>query len=378
MKKILYVRNYPSEVDLNSYNLQEIGLGRELVKKGFNCDILYYSQKKNKEKQCIFKYGNCKLNIIWMKGYKFLDYVYFPKILKKTFLSQYDAIISTEYYQLMSYLLCKFSTKPVLIYNGPYEDIKKLKLFQKLYDILAKNVINNRSKKILVKSDLSKKYLIKKGLSNIETVGVGLNPDNFNNNEKEINEHLKNQLNIYKTNKKVIYVGQLQERRNIKFLLEVFSQLVSKVNDIKLFIVGTGKKEDVQKYKNYAQSLGIINNIVYYTKLKQKDLTLLYKNADLFLFPSKYDIFGMVLLESMYFGVPVLSSMNGGSTTLIENKKNGFIIADFNAKTWANCSIEILENTKMKQTISQNSVHTIKSGFTWEKISERFIEYLKQ
>ena len=66
--KILIVRLFPYEININNYNVQEIGLAKALVKEGNQCDIVFYT--KGKEKREIINVDNKKINIFWIKGYK--------------------------------------------------------------------------------------------------------------------------------------------------------------------------------------------------------------------------------------------------------------------------------------------------------------------
>ncbi|RGR83284.1 glycosyltransferase family 1 protein [Heyndrickxia coagulans] len=373
MKKILYVRNYPSEVNINSYNLQEIGLGRELVKKGYDCDIVYYSKDKEYEKQNIFSTKENELNIIWMKGLKIFNYVIFKRLLNKSILSQYDLIISTEYSQPMSYIFCKLNIIPVIIYHGPYQDGKKMYLFQKIYDLFAIKVINKNARKVFVKSDLAYEYLKAKKIGSISTLGVGLNTSNFLNVNTDLTNDIKELTNF----RFLLYIGQLNERRNIFFLLKVFKKVLEKNKDIKLVLVGNGKEADINKYKNFAKNIGVSNNIIHFEKLDQRSLPFLYLNADVFLFPSNYDIFGMVLLESMYFGVPVISSVNGGAVTLIKNGFNGLVISEFNEENWLNAIEELLNNKDLSKRLSTQSKKTIRKSYTWEKVADNLLSELQ-
>ena len=71
--------------------------------------------------------------------------------------------------------------------------------------------------------------------------------------------------------------------------------------------------------------------------MEQKYLAGVYGLADIFLLPTEYEIFGMVLLEAMYYHSVVLTTLNGGSSTLIDNGKNGFVLTLNNANDWADC-----------------------------------------
>ena len=83
----------------------------------------------------------------------------------------------------------------------------------------------------------------------------------------------------------------------------------------------------------------------------------------------------MVLLEAMYYHSVVLTTLNGGSSTLIDNNKNGFILTLNNAKEWADC-IEIFSSDKNAMlNICDMASRKIQEGFTWDKLADQFIEH---
>lgn len=83
-------------------------------------------------------------------------------------------------------------------------------------------------------------------------------------------------------------------------------------------------------------------------RIEQRYLSRVYQACTAFLFPSTYEIFGMVLMEAMYFGLPVISCENGGSTMLIKNGINGFVQNELNAEKWA----EKLSRLKMVRQLT--------------------------
>lgn len=366
-KKILYVRSGPYKVNLNSYNLQEVGFSKALCDMGFNCDIVYYSHF-NKDEE-IYKNNNCKVRVLWRKGIKVLRTGIYPQILKKEFLNNYDLIIATEYSQIMTILMSKLSDN-VVVYNGPYYNLFKIKFIEKIYDNLFVNHINNNVKQIFVKSDLSKKYLEKKGMKNISVLGVGLDTNKFEIDNKP-NDEINELLYFMKKNKCLLYVGSLDDRKNFRFTLKVFEKINHTNPNIKLVVIGKGKKRYV---KNSFKAINreSIKNIIHINKIDNKFLKYIYKEAKVFMLPSKKEIFGMVLLEAMYFGVPTITSVNGGSSTLIKNNINGIILNNFNEDIWYQNIIKLLENEELALGISKEASKTIKSYFTWEKIAYDF------
>ena len=80
--------------------------------------------------------------------------------------------------------------------------------------------------------------------------------------------------------------------------------------------------------------------IRYAERMEQKYLSGLYQASDFFLLPTRYDIFGMVLLEAMYYGLAVLTTHNGGSTMMIRDGENGFCL-QLDAVIWARLIVRL-------------------------------------
>ena len=162
---------------------------------------------------------------------------------------------------------------------------------------------------------------------------------------------------------RLLYIGHLDQGRNILFILETMKVIRDKGYRVGLNLVGTGETEYTQKCWKYALSKGIAANINYAERMEQKYLSRLYQTADFFLLPTRYDIFGMVLLEAMYYGLAVLTTENGGSTMMIRDGENGYRLM-LNAGKWAKMIIGLYEN--------------VANHFTWDVLAPRFMEEYMQ
>lgn len=177
-------------------------------------------------------------------------------------------------------------------------------------------------------------------------------------------------------NLKLLYIGRFEKRRNIHFILDVFSQVINKEMNATLYMIGTGDKDYIEDCWKYAESKNIKNYIVYQEKMEQKYLAGVYGLADFFLLPTEYEIFGMVLLEAMYYHSVVLTTLNGGSSTLIDNGRNGYILKDKKASEWANVVSGI---TSEKMIAVKEAAHnTIDGQYTWDKLADSFVESYKK
>ncbi|ASR48662.1 glycosyl transferase [Paenibacillus kribbensis] len=408
VQKILYLRNFASQVNGASYNLQEVGLGKALVRKGYDCDIVYYNNHKETRLEQVYRHEGCTLRIIWLHGFKFLSNSIYRDVLKDSFLAAYDLIISTEYNQMMTYLLSRKCPDKLVLYHGPYRDHTHV-LLRKLYDVLLLPKVAKSVRRTYAKSDLAKRYLENKGFDNVVTLGVGLdrsrldhsrldhskldhskldhckaerasnsanheNSDNDGSGEYEENREVADELRRIGDRPVLLYVGVLEERRNIRFMLSLFKAVLQKHPDCLLLMVGDGRKADTDRYWAYAHELGLTDSILHFSRVEQRYLWQVYGVADLMLFPTHYDIFGMVLLESMLFRVPIISSVNGGSVTLIEDGVNGVMLRGFSEEEWVGRISALLNHTELRQSVAEQASLTVER-MSWDRIADEILSH---
>ena len=164
----------------------------------------------------------------------------------------------------------------------------------------------------------------------------------------------------------------MEDRRNIHFLLEVFKQVAIEIPDCQLVLIGSGKKEYVESCFDKMKELGIQDKVIYREQLEQKYMKAVYECSDAFLLPTRYEIFGMVILEAMYFGLPVFTTYNGGSSTLI-TEENGIVIKNFNKDEWTQKIVSVIDNCELANTISENAHRMIVENYTWDALADKFL-----
>ena len=367
--KILFVRTASNEINLNQYNLQGVGLGKAFVDLGYDFDYIYLSKKDEYEK-IVYENNGHRLMMISKHRIRVFRTGICPKICSREFLSQYEYVISCEYGQYMTYLLSKNSDN-VIMYSGPYYNLFKIPVTSYAYDALYTKAENENIKYKFVKSVLAKEFLEEKGYDNVHVVGVGLDTDGFK--EKVEKDSKVEKIEKYmKNNKCLLYVGAISDRKNFPFLIQVFKEINKMHPDIKLVIVGKGDRSYIKKYtkdldKQQRESIrfaGAVDN---------KQLRYIYPLAKVFLLPSKQEIFGMVLLEAMYLGTPVISSLNGGSKTMINTDENGIVIEDFDVDKWVEAINKYLTDIVFRNEILHNAKKTIEDNYTWDKIAQKML-----
>ena len=376
--KILIIRNYPSYMDVekNTYNIQEFGLAKALVRKGNVCDIVFWTDKDEKE-VAIPVDDRGKVTVFYKHGKTALKNTVYSGC--DELFAQYDVLQTTEYNQMQSWILAKKYPEKHIVYHGPYYTPfnKRYNLMCTVFDLFFLNRYRKIGTHFITKSKLAQEFLGSKGIkaSNVKTIGVGIDTQMLSNGKTECSEPLF--LEMCKDEKvKLLYIGRFEERRNIPFIFDIFAEILKKSVNATLYMIGTGDKDYTEKCWKHATELGIRENIVYQEKMEQKYLSDVYNLADFFLLPTKYEIFGMVLLEAMYYKTVVLTTDNGGSSTLIDNGRNGYILQDENASKWANVVSEV---TSEKMNAVKEAAHdTIADQYTWDKLADSFMESYKK
>lgn len=372
--KILIIRNYPSymAVKNNTYNIQEVGLAKALVRKGHICDIVFWTDKKE-ETITISVDDVGSIHVFYRHGMTMLKNTVYRNC--EDLFEQYDVLQPCEYNQMQAWILAKKYPEKTVIYHGPYFSTfnKRYNLMCKVFDLIFLKRYIKQQTSFIVKSEMAKEFLVSKGISsqNVKVVGVGIDAQMLSNDRKNCSEPLYRAMIDDHSSMKLLYIGRFEERRDIPFIIDVFQKVLEKNVDARLYMIGTGDPEYIKKAFLYMENAGVRDKVIWQEKMEQKYLSCIYQHADFFLLPTEYEIFGMVLLEAMYYGNIVLTTRNGGSSTLIEHEENGFVFEKKDALQWANTILNVTE--EKKKLIQKSAEETISNGFTWDKLSEEFL-----
>lgn len=373
--KILIVRTGPNKMNRNTYNFQELGLAKALTRKGNQCDVMCYGgNEKDHFEKISFDDGKT-INILWIRGFGIFREGIYPTLGR--YVKEYDILHVGGCVGVTSWWLNTRYQNKTVNYQGAYfcehnkGDFKRAKIMDKILLPLY------RKDKMIVaaKSILAAKYISKKGITDVTTIGVGLDLDNILREQEYLYEHdfIKLLKERKKNGKYLLYIGVLEERRDILFLIDVFKKVNEQIPECQLILIGRGKEEYVAACEDKINELGIADKVIRKEQLEQKYMKAVYEQADAFLLPTHYEIFGMVLLEAMYFGMPVFTTYNGGSSTLM-NDENGIVLPEFNSDEWADKIVNVLNDDELMLKYSNAASKTIKERYTWDALADKFIE----
>lgn len=199
----------------------------------------------------------------------------------------------------------------------------------------------------------------------INVIPNGINLSNFTGIERDFDFRRQYAMDNEKI---ILYVGRLVYEKGIQHLIAAMPKILSNYHDAKLIIAGRGGMID--ELKAEATNLGL-NNKVYFTGyLDSKQVQKMYKCADVAVFPSTYEPFGIVALEAMLAGVPTVVSDVGGLDEIVTHGVDGMKSYAGNANSIADSVTALLYDHQLAANISKKAKQKVKEQFNWEKIAQ--------
>ena len=166
----------------------------------------------------------------------------------------------------------------------------------------------------------------------------------------------------------ILYVGRLVYEKGIQNLIAAMPKILDRYHDSKLIICGRGGMiDDLREQVKY---LGIDNKVYFAGYCDSKKMQKMYRCADVAVFPSTYEPFGIVAIESMLSGTPTIVSDVGGLNEIVEHGVTGMKSYAGNSNSIADSVLALLFDPKLCASISQNAIKKVKENYNWAKITD--------
>lgn len=371
MYRIAIIRSASSAVSKSQYNIQEIGLAKELAKLGMGVDVFLISDK---DKTYSEKLGvDDRVTVYWLKGIKIPGQQGYYKDLKGI-LNQhkYDLIQALDDSQITTVLISRYCKKhgiKFVLWQGMYENYPERykRLIQYVFDWTLLKILRKNTKYCIAKTISAAKYLQNKKFITPEVISVGLEITNFMGGEVV---DYKEKFNISDEQKILLYVGKVEKRRKPLFCVDVYNKLKEKHNEWCLIYVGMGPL--LNEVHRYAETQGV-KDMIFVDRIPQNQLASLYKLSDLFILPTRYEIFGMVLLEAMYFEAPVITYRAAGPVDVIDHGIDGIVMNNFDVDKWV-AEIERFDSDNKFKEMGAIAKEKIQKNYMWEKIAKQYYD----
>ncbi|HQG82467.1 MAG TPA: glycosyltransferase [Caldisericia bacterium] len=173
----------------------------------------------------------------------------------------------------------------------------------------------------------------------------------------------------------IISVGCLEKQKGGDILLRAIKILKEKYHrKLKVAIVGDGSLKEY--LKNLALQYGI-NEYIDFLGVR-KDVLELMRESSVFVLPSRWEGFGLVLLEAISVGVPVVATKVGGIPEIIEDGKDGILVEPENPEGLANTILRLLDDNGLRSSISLNAYKKVKGEYSIERYTKDLLNLYKE
>ncbi len=246
-----------------------------------------------------------------------------------------------------------------------------------LYDratawVERKLVLESGCRKFVAVSHLTRDIFLQEYLIDPEKVAV-IHPgvelsDYRRKNKDDVRHAVRSSLGISENELVMVFASMNFEIKGLDDIIASLGRLQKQVPRFKLVVAGKG---NAKKYRKIAGEAGVAENIVFTGVLSREKLTDLYLAGDLYVMLSKFDTFGMVVLEAMAAGLPVMVSSHVGAKDLVVQNENGFVVDDPSDHGDVVSRLQALTDENKRRRMSAAALATASQN-SWDAVAEKY------
>jgi glycosyltransferase involved in cell wall biosynthesis len=363
VKKILWVTNIPSPYRVDFFNII-----------GESCKLKVIFERNQSDERNEDWYGKNFNNFdyVFLKGFKYKADSSISLSVIKYLKREYDiifisnpmtptGIISTTYLKL-------FKIPFVIEGDGAFIPKKEKVLKSKL-----KRFLLSGAKNYFSTGEAHKKYYIHYGVKENKILWYPFSSVNKNYIAKrprtDAEKYYLRQKHNLQTIPTILFVGQFIKRKGIDLLFEIVQGLK---HPFQLVMVGGS----MAQLSNFVNTKNIAHNIKVVEFIIPEILIEYYDLSDVFILPTREDIWGLVINEAMSRGLPIITTNScGAGLELVENKVNGYLFEIPKHQTILPLINELIEESEIKNRMGRESLKKIHS-YSINRMSEYHIEYI--
>ncbi|MFC2084426.1 glycosyltransferase [Bacteroidota bacterium] len=175
---------------------------------------------------------------------------------------------------------------------------------------------------------------------------------------------------------KIISVGYLDKRKGHEFVIRSLTDLIKDGFKLEYTIVGDG--ENRKFLETLVEEFGLKNIVSILGMKSQDEVFRSLSEADIFCLPSWDEALGVVYLEAMATGLPVIACKGQGIIDVIEDKYNGLLVEPKNLESVQSALRILITNTDLCRKIGQKARQRVLDNFTWQRNANKYIELYKE
>jgi glycosyltransferase involved in cell wall biosynthesis len=219
-----------------------------------------------------------------------------------------------------------------------------------------------------------KNYHIKKPIRRLPT---GIDPALFRHSIEDVKQFRKLMEEKYpaiRGKRILLFAGRVAKEKNIGFIIQLFPELLAKHSDLVLMIAGSGPWQD--DYMEEAKNSGAGDRCIFTGYLEREELSLVYAISHIFVMPSLTETQGLVTIEAMLSGIPVVAIGAMGTVQVMEGNKGGFMVQN-DMSEFRNRVLQLLEDDALyRQKSEEGRLHA--QRWTIGSITEQLVTIYRE
>jgi glycosyltransferase involved in cell wall biosynthesis len=241
------------------------------------------------------------------------------------------------------------------------------RIFDMLIEIPNEMYVLSKVPNIIVCSPQMKEMVGTKTSSKIYVIPNGIDFDEIQ--KIRVEDRLKHPA--------ILFMGTYSLKKGIDVLLNAVPIIRKEIPSLHVYIAGKSVSEEEDKnLKKLAEELNIEESVSFLGFISGAEKYAYYKSADIYVHPSRYEPFGVVLLEAMACGKPIVASRVGGIPFVVEDGETGLLFKSENVEELAEKVILLLRNKELRVKMGKAGRERAKL-FTWERCAEMTVEVYK-
>ena len=186
-------------------------------------------------------------------------------------------------------------------------------------------------------------------------------------------------LRIDDGNVDLLFVGYLIPRKGVDTLVKSINILVKNrgLDRLTLHVVGDTERDEiyVQGIREYCRKESIEDHVIFHGRVSESDLQNLYETSDIFVFPSLWEGFGMVLAEAMSYGLPIVTTNAGAIPYLVKDGRNGFLVPPQDPEKLAQAIDKLIASPELRAEFGEVN-REVAAEFSWERSFAKVVNFL--
>jgi 1,2-diacylglycerol 3-alpha-glucosyltransferase len=216
--------------------------------------------------------------------------------------------------------------------------------------------------------DLIGRYGIKK---EIVVIPNAINLSVFQKKNEQQCKILIEQLSLERDDVVILYVGRISFEKNVDKIIKALAIVRERnITNVKLVLVGEGTA--MKKIREMVHSLGIAEMVKLVGSVNNEIVKCYYQISDIFAFASTSETFGMVIIEALASGLPVLAVKAPGAIDIVTDGIDGMLVEDDVAQ-FADCLEILVKNKDLRQKFSENAINTAQR-YSVETVSDQMLD----